>query len=67
MLDALERSDVANQILGEGLMEALLAVHRHEVEIGEGGLGRGARGTVPIRLVGLGRRRERWNKTRSCA
>ena len=33
MLDALERSDVANQILGEGLMEAFLAVHRHEVEI----------------------------------
>ena len=33
MLDALERSDVANEILGEGLMEAFLAVRRHEVEI----------------------------------
>ena len=33
MLDALERSDIANEILGEGLMEAFLAVHRHEIEI----------------------------------
>jgi glutamine synthetase len=33
MLDALDRSDIANEILGEGLMEAFLAVHRHEVEI----------------------------------
>jgi glutamine synthetase len=32
-LDALEASAVAKEILGAGLMEALLAVRRHEVEI----------------------------------
>ena len=31
MLDALERSAVAHEILGAGLMEALIAVRRHEV------------------------------------
>ena len=33
MLDLLERSKVAQEILGAGLFEALLAVRRHEVEI----------------------------------
>jgi glutamine synthetase len=33
MLDALDRSEMAHQILGEGLMEAFVAVHRHEVTI----------------------------------
>jgi glutamine synthetase len=33
MLDALERSEVATDILGEALLEALLAVRRHEVEV----------------------------------
>jgi len=33
MLDLLERFKIAQEILGAGLLEALLAVRRHEVEI----------------------------------
>jgi glutamine synthetase len=33
MLDALERSKVAQEILGGPLLEALLAVRRHEVDV----------------------------------
>ena len=36
MLDALERSKVAQEILGAALLEALLAVRRHEAEIARG-------------------------------
>jgi glutamine synthetase len=36
MLDLLERSKVAQEILGGALLEALLAVRRHEVEIARG-------------------------------
>ncbi len=36
MLDLLERSKVAQEILGDALLEALLAVRRHEVEIARG-------------------------------
>jgi glutamine synthetase len=35
-MDALERSDVARDILGPGLLEALVAVRRHEVEVAYG-------------------------------
>jgi hypothetical protein len=36
MLDLLERSKAAQEILGGALLEALLAVRRHEVEIARG-------------------------------
>jgi glutamine synthetase len=35
MLDLLERSSVANDILGDELIEALIAVRRHEAELAE--------------------------------
>lgn len=36
MLDALERSEVAQEILGPALLEALVAVRRHEADIARG-------------------------------
>ncbi len=36
MLDALERSKVAQEILGGALLEALVAVRRHEVDVARG-------------------------------
>lgn len=36
MLDALERSKIAQEIVGGALLEALIAVRRHEVEVARG-------------------------------
>jgi glutamine synthetase len=36
MLDALERSKIAQEIVGGALLEALIAVRRHEVDVARG-------------------------------